>query len=70
MPGLDGRGLYRALLAEAPALASHVAVVTGDTAGPAALAFLAGTGRPRLEKPIVPAELRALVARVLTEQPP
>ena len=62
MPGLDGRGLYAALGRERPVLQRRVGFVTGDTAGPAAHAFLAATGRPRLEKPIAPDELRALVA--------
>jgi signal transduction histidine kinase/ActR/RegA family two-component response regulator len=67
MPGLGGRGLYAALLRDHPEVAGRVAFVTGDTMGPAARAFLAGTDRPRLEKPIAPDELRALVQRMLAE---
>lgn len=67
VPGLDARGLWRTLQAEMPQLAGRVDFVTGDTAGPAARAFLAETGRPRLEKPIVPAELRRLVAELLSD---
>jgi CheY-like chemotaxis protein len=67
MPGLGGRGLYAALVRDHPEVAGRVAFVTGDTMGPAARAFLAGTDRPRLEKPIAPDELRALVQRMLAE---
>jgi nitrogen-specific signal transduction histidine kinase len=69
MPGLGGRGLFEALAATRPDLARRLAFVTGDTMGPSARAFLDATGRPRLEKPIAPGELRALVRRLL-EAPP
>jgi DNA-binding response OmpR family regulator len=68
MPGLGGRGSTRRSCATGPDLA-RVAFVTGDTMGPAARAFLDGTDRPRLEKPIAPGELRALVRRMLLEAP-
>jgi CheY-like chemotaxis protein len=68
MPGLDGRGLYAALGRDRPDLQRRVGFVTGDTAGPAAHAFLGGSDRPSLEKPISPDELRALVARMLADR--
>jgi hypothetical protein len=51
-------------------VARRVAFVTGDTMSPAARAFLDSTGRPRLEKPIAPDDLRALMGRMLAEGAP
>lgn len=70
MPGIGGRGLYEALVRDRPAVARRVAFVTGDTMSPVARTFLDGTGRPRLEKPIAPDDLRALMARMLPEAMP
>lgn len=67
MPGIGGRGFYEALARSHPRLACRVAFVTGDTMSPSARAFLDATGRPRLEKPIAPADLRALMRRMLAE---
>jgi CheY-like chemotaxis protein len=67
MPGIGGRGLWDAIRRDHAPLASRIAFVTGDTMGPAARAFLAASGRPRLEKPIAPADLRGLVRRMLAE---
>jgi signal transduction histidine kinase/CheY-like chemotaxis protein/PAS domain-containing protein len=69
MPGLGGRGLHTALEASRPELLRRLAFVTGDTMGPSARAFLDATGRPRLEKPIAPGELRTLVRRLLESGP-
>lgn len=65
MPGKGGRGFFAALEHDRPELAARVAFVTGDTMGPAARTFLAESARPHLEKPIAPAELRALVRRLV-----
>lgn len=65
MPGMGGRGFYEALLRDAPALAGRVGFVTGDTMSPQVRGFLEGAGRPYLEKPIAPAELRRLVRAML-----
>jgi signal transduction histidine kinase len=70
MPGIGGRGFFEALARNRPALARRVAFVTGDTISPAARAFLDSTGRPRLEKPIAPQDLRALMGRMLQEGSP
>jgi signal transduction histidine kinase len=69
MPGLGGRGLYTVLADKRPDLLTRLAFVTGDTMGPSARAFLDATARPRLEKPIAPGELRALVRRLLEAAP-
>jgi PAS domain S-box-containing protein len=64
MPGLDGPSLYLRLKREFPTLAGRIAFVTGDTLSPDIKAFLAQSERLYIEKPITPAEVRALVARV------
>jgi PAS domain S-box-containing protein len=64
MPGLDGRGLYENLEQELPAVAKKLMFLTGDTMSAEAKSFLDGSGRPYLEKPINPRELRVLVRRV------
>ena len=65
MPGMGGRGIYERLLRDRPGLARRVGFVTGDTMSPQARGFLDGAGRPYLEKPIAPAELRKLAHSML-----
>ncbi|MCV2868453.1 ATP-binding protein [Defluviimonas sp. WL0002] len=65
MPGMGGRGFYETLLRKRPSLARRVGFVTGDTMSPQARGFLDGAGRPFLEKPIAPAELRKLAQSML-----
>lgn len=65
MPGMGGRGFYERLLRDRPALARRVGFVTGDTMSAQARGFLDGAGRPFLEKPIAPAELRRLAHGLL-----
>jgi hypothetical protein len=60
MPGLDGPALYRLLSGNYPELVARTAFITGDTLGPTARDFLAECGRPCLEKPFTPDEVRAL----------
>ena len=61
MPGLDGPAFFDLLRAQRPGLLRHLALVTGDTLGVNARAFLERSGLPCLEKPFTPAEVRALV---------
>jgi nitrogen-specific signal transduction histidine kinase/ActR/RegA family two-component response regulator len=68
MPDLDGPALFRWLEAERPQLASRVVFLTGDTLGPSAVRFLAECGRPVLEKPFVPEEVRRAIAAVASGQ--
>ncbi|WP_353474909.1 ATP-binding protein [Salipiger sp. H15] len=65
MPGLGGRGFYERLLRDRPQLARRMGFVTGDTMSPQARGFLDGAGRPFLEKPIAPDELRRLARAML-----
>lgn len=64
MPRLGGREFYAALTHLDPALAEHVIFSTGDTVRDDAMKFLAGLGRPHLNKPFKLAELRQLLDRV------
>ena len=64
MPDIDGPALFAWLGEHRPHLCTRVAFVTGDTLGPAADGFLTRAGRPILEKPFVPAELRRLMAEL------
>lgn len=61
MPNLDGPSLFEELKATEPALVQRLAFVTGDTMSPKAREFLKASGRPFIEKPIRPQELRELV---------
>ena len=65
MPDLDGPGLFDWIGAERPALCDRVVFITGDRLGPAATAFLEHCGRPYIEKPFVPDEVRRTVGAVL-----
>lgn len=65
MPGLGGRGFYEAISRENPALARRVGFVTGDTMSPSVRGFLDASDRLFLEKPIAPAELRAMARSML-----
>jgi nitrogen-specific signal transduction histidine kinase len=67
MPGMGGRVFFETVARERPALAERIGFVTGDTMSPSARAFLDAAGRPFLEKPITPPELRALARRMLAE---
>ncbi|WP_425053605.1 ATP-binding protein [Psychromarinibacter sp. S121] len=66
MPGMGGRGLYETVLRTRPHMAQRIGFVTGDTMSPQASGFLNGAGRPYLEKPIAPAELRKLAHSMLS----
>ncbi|MCI5075892.1 ATP-binding protein [Oricola sp.] len=67
MPGIGGRGFYEIVARELPEMAIRVGFVTGDTMSPSARGFLDSAGRPFLEKPIAPSELRALARHMLEE---
>lgn len=62
MPGMDGAALAAAIAEQDPRLGARVTIVTGDTvAGPARL----GEGVPMLEKPFLPADVRAALRRLM-----
>ncbi|MGI9481737.1 MAG: PAS-domain containing protein, partial [Hyphomicrobiales bacterium] len=67
MPNLDGPSLYEKMKTKHKEQVPHLGFITGDTMSPKARAFLSGSKRPYLDKPIRPAELRELVAELSQE---
>ena len=67
MPDMDGAALWREVRHRAPALASRMLFVGGDTLSPGARAFLAETGCPGLDKPFTRADLLARVKALTAE---
>jgi PAS domain S-box-containing protein len=65
MPGLDGPALYDWMADHRPHLCTRTAFITADTLSASSHRFLARAGRPILEKPFVPAEVRELLAKLL-----
>ncbi len=70
MPDMDGPAMFAALMDRRPELASRVAFVTGDTLSARIKEFLSAAGRPCIEKPLTPREVRATVHRLLEEAGP
>ena len=62
MPDLDGRALYREIEKRWPHQAERVVFVTGDMLTTALREFVARSGRPLIEKPFLPSEVRRMVA--------
>lgn len=62
MPDMGGQALYDWLGCCRPHLCARTVFVTGDTLAHGAHDFLLRAGRPVLEKPFVPQEVRSLVA--------
>jgi CheY-like chemotaxis protein len=67
MPGLDGPGLFDWMAEQRPRLCARTAFITADTLSATSHRFLARAGRPILEKPFVPTELRQLLAQLLPD---
>lgn len=65
MPGLGGRGFLTSVREQWPGLEDRIGFITGDTMSPGAEQFLAIAGRPYLEKPVSPADLRRVTAGIL-----
>ncbi|MET0345123.1 MAG: ATP-binding protein [Casimicrobiaceae bacterium] len=64
MPDLDGRALYQAIERRWPGRAGRVVFVTGDTLASGLREFVNASGRPVIEKPFMPGEVRRVVAEV------
>jgi two-component system NtrC family sensor kinase len=62
MPDVDGPTLFRWIETHHPVLVERTVFITGDALGPTAGRFLAGCGRPVLEKPFPPADVVRLAA--------
>lgn len=64
MPGMDGPALYREIERRWPAQAQRVAFVTGDTLSTTLRDYVSRTGRPVIEKPFLPADVRRTVTQL------
>ncbi|HEY6239499.1 MAG TPA: response regulator, partial [Burkholderiales bacterium] len=64
MPDLDGRALYREIERRWPERAGRVVFVTGDTLASTLREFAAESGRPVIEKPFLPSDVRRVVAEM------
>ena len=64
MPDLDGRALYREIERRWPGQIGRVVFVTGDTLATALREFVDESGRPVIEKPFLPSEVRRVVAEL------
>lgn len=67
MPQVDGRKIYENLRDHKPDMLPRTVFVTGDTMGVSSQGLLEESGLPHLEKPVAPAELRELVATIISE---
>jgi two-component system NtrC family sensor kinase len=67
MPDLDGRSLYRVIEERWPTQAGRVVFVTGDTLASALRDFVSKSGRPVIEKPFLPSDVRRVVDELATE---
>jgi two-component system NtrC family sensor kinase len=65
MPDLDGRALYREIERRWPDQAGRVVFVTGDTLSAVLNEFVSASGRPVIEKPFLPSDVRRVVAQVV-----
>lgn len=64
MPDLDGRALYQEIEQRWPGRGARVVFVTGDTLASALREFVSESGRPVIEKPFLPSEVRRVVAEL------
>src|SRR5438067_813047 len=64
MPDIDGRALYQEIERRWPRRTSRVVFVTGDTLASALREFVTASGRPVIEKPFLPSEVRRIVAEL------
>ena len=67
MPDLDGRALYLEIERRWPGRGARVVFVTGDTLASGLRDFVSGSGRPVIEKPFLPSEVRRVVADLFAD---
>ncbi len=68
MPDLDGQSLYREIAERWPGQAAGVVFITGDTLAPALRELAGENGRPVIEKPFLPSEVRRVIAEVMASR--
>ena len=66
-PDLDGRALYQEIERRWPGRAGRVVFVTGDTLASALREFVSESGRPVIEKPFLPSDVRRVIAELATD---
>lgn len=64
MPDLDGPSLHREIERRWPDRTGRIVFVTGDTLNSSLEEFAFNSGRPVIEKPFLPGEVRRIVAEV------
>jgi CheY-like chemotaxis protein len=69
MPEMDGPALYAAIGASRPELQARFIFATGDLLSAGSRQFLEDSGRPCLEKPFQPDQVRRLVVQTLERRP-
>jgi len=67
MPDLDGRALYQEIEQRRPGQGRRVVFVTGDTLTSALRDFVSESGRPVIEKPFLPNDVRRVVAELTSD---
>jgi len=67
MPEMDGPALFGRLGDEKPQFLKRIGFLTGDTLSKDMEGFLEQTGRPYIEKPITPNDVRDLMSRILAD---
>jgi len=68
MPDIDGRALYQEIVRRWPGLARRIVFVTGDTLASALREFVSESGRPVIEKPFLPSDVRSVVDELVTDR--
>jgi len=68
MPDLDGRALYQEIRERWPGKAGRVVFITGDTLASTLRDFVSASGRPVIEKPFLPADVRRVVAELVARE--
>ncbi len=66
LPGLDGPSLFKIIREQRPELQSKIGFITGDTMSQNIYEFLKSAGRPYIEKPITPDDVRGLLEQLIT----
>ena len=67
-PAMSGKELYEWLQEKYPQLTKRVIFTTGDMLDGDTKSFIEGTGRPCLQKPFSPGDLKAIVRETLQNQ--
>ena len=70
MPDIDGRALFQEIRRRWPERVRRVGFITGDTLASALREFAAESGCPVIEKPFLPADVRRVVAEIVTSGEP